>query len=157
MLGVHFDMVLGCVPLMVRYKCWIRWRPTWRLGPQPTWKRDGSVELPVTRRIMRYHPWWSRSSDDSKWWYRLSDDPDLVIMIHQWWSRSSDDSQWWSKSSDDVPWWSKSIDDIDPKMKITWRWRWLKDSEDLRCRWTEDPANTEKKTSTENCVERVPS
>ena len=36
----------------VRYKCWRRWRPTWRLGLQPTWEMDGSVELPVMRRIM---------------------------------------------------------------------------------------------------------
>ena len=51
----------GCVPPMVRckcwaglsdwvkYKCWRRWRPTWRLGLQPAWKRVGSVELPMTR------------------------------------------------------------------------------------------------------------
>ena len=49
---------------MFRCKCWVghsdlsviykRWgRPTWWLGLHPTWKRDGSVELPVKRRIMR--------------------------------------------------------------------------------------------------------
>ena len=64
-----FDMVLECVPpmvkckcwagisdmvhSMVRHKCWRQWRPTWRLGLQPTWKRVGSVELTVTSRIER--------------------------------------------------------------------------------------------------------
>ena len=126
--------------------------------------------------------WWSRSSDDldpvmmiQQWWSKSSDDLDPFMMIQQWWSRSSDDLdpvvmiqiQWWSRSSDDVQWWSRSSDDPNPVMMshddpdremIQIRiWRWLEDSEDLRCRWRDDLANTEKKTSTENCVERVPS
>ena len=102
------DMDARCVPPMVRckcwaglsdwviYKCWRRWRPTWRLGLQPPWKRVGSVELPMTRRIERYHQvieiveammmmiqlwWWS--SDDPvsmmiQWWSNVDDDPDLI-------------------------------------------------------------------------------
>ena len=93
-----YDMVLGCVPpmvrckrwvglydmvhSMVRYKCWRRWRPTWRLGLQLAWKRDGSVEIPVTSRIeiapMMMIQWWSNKV---QWWCRYSDDPYLVMMI----------------------------------------------------------------------------
>ena len=122
--------------------------------------------------------WWSISSDD---------DPDPVMMIQQWWSRSSDDDpdpvtianddldpvmiqiQWWCLMMIQIGWWSRSRDDTDPmtrrwlededdlKMKMTWKWRWLEDSEDLRCRWRDDPVDTEKKTSAKNCVERIPS
>ena len=116
--------------------------------------------------------WWSRSSDDDldpvmiqiQWLSRSSDDPDLVMM-------SSDDPdqvmiqiQWcWSRSRDDLDPVVMSHDDPDWEMiqirriKMTWRWRWLEDSEELRCRWRDDPVDTEKKTSAENCVERIPS
>ena len=117
---------------------------------------------------------WSRSSYDDSERYKSSDDPNPAVMIQiERWSRSrsilSDDLDpvqwWWSKSSDDVLWWSRSSDDPDPvlwrsrsrddpdpdelKMKMTWRWRWLEDEDDL--------VDTEKKTSAENCVERIPS
>ena len=63
-LGVPFWYDYRIGSYMIKYKCWVghsdlgsdisvRRRPTWRLGLQPTWKRDGSVELHVTRRIMR--------------------------------------------------------------------------------------------------------
>ena len=45
----------------------------------------------------------------------------------------------------------------DLKTNMTWRWRWLKDSEDLRCRWWDELVDTKKKTSAKNCVERIPS
>ena len=62
--GVPFWYDYRIGSYMIRYKCWVGpsdlgsdisvgRRPTWRLGLQPAWKRDGSVELPVTRRIMR--------------------------------------------------------------------------------------------------------
>ena len=112
--------------------------------------------------------WWSRSCPER--WSRSRDDPDPVQRDDpdpvQWcWSRSRDDTnpvqrddpdrvmliqiEWWSRSSDAILWWSRSRDDPDPddlKTKMTWRWRWL--------RWSSD---TEKKTSAENCVERIPS
>ena len=68
-------------------------------------------------------------------------DPDRVmIQIQQWWSRSSDDldpvQRWWSRSSDDPDpvqwWWSISRDDPDLMMKMTWRWIWLEDEDDLK-------------------------
>ena len=40
-----------------------------------------------------------------------SDDPDLVMM---------------------------SSDDLDPMMKMTWRWRWLEDKDDLKTQKTWD-------------------
>ena len=103
------------------------------------------------------------------------DDPDLVMMIQQKWSKSSDDAQWWSRSSNDpdpvmmiqIQWWcpmmiqierwSRFEDEDDLKIKMIWRWRWLEYLEYLRCRWRDDPADTEKKTSVENYVERIPS
>ena len=60
-------------------------------------------------------------------------DPDLVMMSH---------------------------DDPDREMiQIRW-WRWIEYEEDLKTKMTwirDDPADTEKKTSSENCVERIPS
>ena len=134
--------------------------------------------------VMIQIEWWSKSSDDSQWWYRFSDDPDPVMMpmmikIKRW-SRSNDDVPWWSRSRDDpnpvmmshddpdremiqiqrmkMTWrWRWLEDEYDLKMKMTWRWRWLEESEDLRFRWRDDQVDTEKKTSVENCVERIPS
>ena len=72
-------------------------------------------------------------------------------------------------------WWASIHDDADPvikKKKMTWR---LKDKEELKkkmtwiledeeylktkktWRWRDDPVDVEKKTSAENCVERIPS
>ena len=54
-------------------------------------------------------------------------------------------------------------DDPDPMMKMTLRWIWLEDEEELNMKttwrwiWQDDPVDTEKKTSAENFVERIPS
>ena len=110
-----FEMVLGFVPpmvickcwvglsdmvhSMVRYKCWRQWRPTWRLGLQPKWKRVGFLELTVTSRIeislVMMTQWWSSNDDPDQvmiqtWWWS-DDDPDLMMI--QWCSRSSDDPE----------------------------------------------------------------
>ena len=40
------------------------------------------------------------------------------------------------------------------------QWSWLEDEDDLKTQKTQDvddPIDTEKKTSAENCVERIPS
>ena len=63
-LGVPFWYDYRIGSYMIRCKCWASHsdlgsdisagrRPTWRLCLQPTWKRVGSVELLVTRRIKR--------------------------------------------------------------------------------------------------------
>ena len=132
-------MVVGCVPYMVRYKCWRIWRPTWRLGLQLTWKRAGSVELPVTRRMKRFHHLIEIAEVMMmmmvQWWSSLDDDPDQV-MIQTWWSILDDDPtlimiHWWSRFDEN---------DLTMKMmkmmKMTWRWIWLND----------DPDDTKKKT-----------
>ena len=122
-LGVPFWHGSGCVPpmvrckcwvglsdmvhSMVRYKCWIRWRPTWRLGLQPTWKRVGSVELPVMSRIEI-----------------------ALVMMTQWWSRSSDDTDLM------MIWWWSRLDEDDLIMNMTWRWRWHEDEYDLKMKVT---------------------
>ena len=100
--------------------------------------------------------WWSRSSDDPywvmiqiQWWWSSSDDPDQVmIQIQWWWSRSSD--------VDPDPWWCPMMIQIERWSRFK-EWRLLEDSEDSRCRWWDDPVDIEKKTSAENCVERIPS
>ena len=136
------------------------------------WPKEIQIEL------------WSRSNYDDSERSRSSDDPDPAVMIQilsremiqiELWSRSCPER--WSRSSDDpdlVQWcWSRSSDDLDPVMpfyddpdremiqiQMTWWWRWLEDEEDLmtemtwRWKWSND---TEKKTSAENCVERIPS
>ena len=77
-----------------------------------------------------------------------------MIQIEEW-SRSRDDAlemiqiEWWSISSDD---------DLDQEM-IQIR-LWIEDKDDLKTNMTwrrDDLADTEKKTSAENCVERRPS
>ena len=60
-----------------------------------------------------------------------------------------------------------SDDDLDRVMIQIERWsgsRWLEDEDDLKTKMTwrwlkdeDDPVDTEKKTSDENCVERIPS
>ena len=77
----------GCVPPIVRckwwaglfdwviFKCWRRWRPTWRLVLQPTWKRVSIVELPMMSRIEREH--------------QLIEIAEAMMMTTSWWS--SDD------------------------------------------------------------------
>ena len=99
------------------------------------------------------------------WIFRTSYDKknhDIAPMMIQikWWSRSSDDDQWWSKSSDDPDPVMMSHDDPDQemiqiqRMNMTWRRRWLEDSEDLRCRWRDDPIDTEKKTSAKKLCQK---
>ena len=105
---------------------------------------------------------WSRSSDDDSERSKSSDDPDPAVEIQiEWWSRSCPER--WSRSSDDLDPVMPFYDDPDREMiqiQMTWRWRWLEDEEELmtemtwRRTWSSD---TEKKTSAENCVERIPS
>ena len=86
---------------------------------------------------------WSRSSYDESERSRSSDDLDPAVMIQiEWWSRSSPER--WSKSSDDLDPVMPFYDDPDREMiqmKMTWRWRWLKDEY--------DPVDAEKNTSAE--------
>ena len=89
-------------------------------------------------------------------------------IVHTWWwSRSSDDPdpvQWcWSRSSDDLDPVMPFYDDSDWEMiqiQMTWRWRWLEDEEylmtEMTWKWTWSN-DTEKNTSAENCVKRIPS
>ena len=101
-----------------------------------------------------------------------NDDPDQVMMIQiQWWYRSRDDApemiqiEWWSRSSSDDPdpVMISNDDDLDQVMIHIQRRRWIEDKEELktkktwRCKWQDDPVDTKKKTSAENCVERIPS
>ena len=75
--------------LRVKYKCW---RPTWRVGLQPAWKRVGSVEF----------LWWEESRDSTD-----DDDPELMMIQMWWWSKFDDDTvmmiqqSWWSRSRDE--------------------------------------------------------
>ena len=130
------DMIVGLVPTWSDVSA--GQIPTCCLALHPAWKRVGSVELPVMRRIMRKHLW------------RFSiDDPTEMIQIHRW-SRSRDDApemiqiEWWSRSSDDLDqvmiqiqwWWSRSSDGPDTEMKMTWRWRWLEVEYDLKMQMT---------------------
>ena len=117
---------------------------------------------------------WSRSSYDDSDRSRSSDDPDPTMMIQiERWSRSrsrlSDDPDpvqwWWSRLSNDPDLVMMFYDDPDRVMiqiqfydnpdwemiqiHMTWRWRLLEDED--------DPVDTEKDTSAENHVERIPS
>ena len=105
----------GCdvFPTMVRYQWWRRWRHTWMLGLQPTWKMVCFVELHVTSRIeiapVMMTQWWSISSDD----------PDQEMIQTWWWSSDSLDqvmiqTRWWSSDDPNT-------------IKMTWQWRWLDD------------------------------
>ena len=106
--------------------------------------------------VMIQIEWGSRSSDDPdramiqiQFWC-LQDDPDRVmIQIQQWWSKSSDDPDPVMMSSDDPDLVMMYSDDPDPKMKMTWRWRWLEDADDGMIQ-RRRPVLT-------NCVERIPS
>ena len=160
---------------MIRCECWaclsdeqVRckfWAKTYLVARPTTSMKKGWLCRTSHDKIV--HTWWwpemiqiklwSRSSYDDSERSRSSDDPDqemIQIQIQiEWWSKSSPvmmiQIEWWSRSSDDVLWRSRSRDDLDPVMKMTWRWRWLEDKD--------DPADTKKKTSAENCVERIPS
>ena len=44
--------------------------------------------------------------------------------------------EWWSRSSDDLDPVMMFYDDLAPIMKMTWRWRWLEDEDDLKTRWS---------------------
>ena len=109
------NMVIGCVRIMVRYKCWVilsdmvsicvptmviynywrRWRPTWRLGLEPTWKRASSVELPMTSIIERYHHLLEIVGAV------------MMMMIHP-----DDDPASWRSNFDDVPETNTCVDEL---------------------------------------------
>ena len=116
-------------------------RPTWWVGLQPAWKRAGSVELPMMRRIMRKHQGWSRSSDDWDPVMIASDDLDRVMIEIQW---------WWSSNYDpDRVMIQIQSSDVDPNremIQIEW-WcsmmiqieRWYRFSDDVLDRvWSSD-------------------
>ena len=153
---------------------------------QQWWSRSSQVMLIQIERWSRSSDdvlYWSRSRDDPDPVMMFYIDPDREMIQIHWWCSMLIQIERWSKSSNDVPCWSRSRDDLDPMMmshddpdremiQIQWwcpmmiqieRWsrferrRLLEDSEDLRCRWQDDPVDTEKKTSAENCVERIPS
>ena len=67
-----------------------------------------------------------------QWWWSSSDDPDPVMIQIQWWCPVMIQIKWRSISGDDVQWWSRTSDDLDLMMKMTWRWRWLEDADDLK-------------------------
>ena len=127
----------GHSDLSVRYKRWRR--PPWRLGLQPTWKRVGSVELPMTRRI-EIAPlwdsiwWWSRSSDPDEmiqtWWRSRSSDDPVVMMIQIKWSRCDDDPDLMTIQ---IEWWSNSNEPVVMMMQIPW-WRRIEEEDDLKTR-----------------------
>ena len=80
------------------------------------------------------------------------DDPDRVMIQIQ----SSDDDLYpvvmFHDDPDQVMIQIQFYDDPDREMiqiQMTWRWRWIEDEDDL--------VDSEKKTSAENCVERIPS
>ena len=75
----------------------------------------------------------SKSIDDPDPVMMPSDDPDQAMIQIQWWCPMMIQTEWWSRSNDE--------DDL--KMNM------LKDKDDL--------ADTKKKTSAKNCVERIPS
>ena len=134
------------------------------------------------RVMIQIQQWWSRSRDDPDWvmiQIQSSDvDPNQEMILIQWWCFMLIQIERWSRSNDDVLCWSRSRDDPDPVMmfyvdpdremiQIQW-WcsmmiqieRWSRSEADLKTKMTwrwDDPADTEKKTSAKNCVERIPS
>ena len=154
----------------VRCKCWVK--TYMRVGLQPSWKRAGFVEIPMTRYNTHDDDQWrSRSSYDPDPVMMTPRDPDPAVMIQiEWWSRSS--TERWSRSSDDpdpVQWcWSRSSDDLDPVMpfyddpdremiqiQMTWRRRWLEDEDDLKTKMIQ--LMQRRRPVLKNCVERIPS
>ena len=89
-----------------------------------------------------------------QWWASSHDDPDPVMKRKKM-TWKLEDKEYLKKKK--MTWRLEDEEDLKRK-KMTWR---LKEEEDSKMkktwRWRDDPVDAEKKTSAENCVERIPS
>ena len=150
-----FDVIV--VYYMIKCECWACLSD--KQVRCKCWEKTYLVARPTTRMN---EGWLYRTSCDEKnneithMMMTKGDLDRVMIQIQLWWLREIR-IEWWSRSSPmmmiQIEWWPRSSS-MTIHIKRWSRSRWLEDKMTLRCRWREDP---EKKTSDENCVERIPS